>query len=259
MELTEIRRRASDIDWFHSFEIVPGVRTAGYYDPLIHVQRGRFPGSFTGKSVLDIGSWDGYYAFDAERRGAARVLATDSWAWQGRSPLPYRPGDPTPRFGSKRGFDLVHEARDSKVESREIDVMDLAPDAMGTFDVVLFLGVLYHLPHMFLGIQRVASVCDELLILETETDMLLSRRPAAAFYPSGELGGDESNWWAPNLQALTGMLRAAGFTDVVFVWAPSLAHRFAGSWGKQLLSGNHVPLRTALNQSRTILHARKSP
>jgi tRNA (mo5U34)-methyltransferase len=259
VDLAEIQRRADDIDWFHSFEIVPGVRTKGYYNPSLQVKRGRFPESFAGKSVIDIGSWDGYCAFEAERRGAARVLATDSWAWQGRSPLPHRPGDPTPRFGSKRGFDLVHEARNSKVESREIDAMDLAPEAVGTFDVVLFLGVLYHLPHIFLGIQRVASVCDELLILETETDMLLSRRPAVAFYPSGELGGDESNWWAPNLQALTGMLMVAGFKNVEFVWAPSLAHRFVGSWGKQLLKGNRVPLRTALNQSRTILHARKSP
>lgn len=257
MDTAEIRRRAEEIDWFHSFEIVPGVRTKGVYDPSIHLRRGRFPASFAGKSVLDIGSWDGYYAYEAERRSADRVLATDSWAWHGRSPLPYRPGDPAPRFGSKRGFDLVHEARNSKVESREIDVMDLAPDVVGTFDVVFFLGVLYHLPHIFLSIEKVASVCDELLILETETDMLLSRRPAVAFYPSGELGGDESNWWAPNLRALTGMLIAAGFKDVEFVWAPGLAHRFAGSWGKQLLQGNHIPLRTALNQSRTIVHARK--
>jgi tRNA (mo5U34)-methyltransferase len=256
LDTTTLQNRVDEIDWFHSMNIAPGVRSKGHYDPSIHFDRAQFPTNLTGKSVLDIGAWDGFYSFEAERRGASRVLATDSWAWQGRSPLPFREGDPTPRFGSKRGFDLVHEVRDSKVESMEIDVMDLSPEKVGTFDVVCFLGVLYHLPHMFLAIEKVASVCDGLLILETQTDMLLSRRPSAAFYPGDDLRGDESNWWAPNLPGLSGMLRAAGFTDIEFKWAPGLVHR-AGSWAKQARSGNRKPLLTSLSQSRTMLHARK--
>lgn len=256
MDSEEVRRRAAEIDWFQSYEIVPSVMTHGVYEPSVHAFRGGFPDHFTGKSVLEVGSWDGFYSFEAEARGADRVVATDSWAWQGRSPLPFRPGDPTPRFGSKQGFDLVHEARNSKVESVEVDVMDLGPDDVGTFDVVLFFGVLYHLPNPNLGIERVASVCDDLLILETQTDMLLTRRPAAAFYPGAELRGDESNWWGPNLAALTGMLRSAGFPKVEVMWAPGLIHRIGG-WAKKYRTPDRRSFLWSLASSRTIVHARK--
>lgn len=256
MQTSEIRRRANEIDWFHSMEIVPGVRTTGVYDPSLHAERAQIPQDLRGKSVLDIGSWDGYYAFEAERRGAARVVATDSWAWQGRSPLPFRPGDSTPRFGSKQGFELVHEARDSKVESIEVDVMDLSPDVIGTFDVVLFFGVLYHLPNPYLGLETVAAVCDGLLILETESDMLLSRRPAAAFYAGDELRGDDSNWWGLNVAAIEGMLRSVGFREIEPVWAPNLLHR-AGGWYRRRGTPDHKPLSWALSSSRTMIHARR--
>lgn len=249
--------RVEAIDWFHSFEIVPGVRSSGVYDPSLHVSRAEFPASYAGRSVLDIGSWDGYYAFEAERRGAARVLATDSWAWQGRSPLPLRPGDPTPRFGSKRGFDLVRELRGSAVESAEIDVMDLSPERVGTFDIVQFLGVLYHLPHPNLALERVASVCDDLLILETQTDLMMLRRPAAAFYAAGELRGDTSNWWGPNLAALIGMVRAAGFSSVRVTWSPGPLHRVA-SWARRIRSDERPTFWSALNQGRAMLHARRN-
>jgi len=256
METSEVRRRAAEIDWFHSMEIVPGVRTNGVYDPSIHIERARIPVDLSGKSVLDLGSWDGFYAFEAERRGASRVVATDSWAWQGRSPLPFRPGDPTPRFGSKRGFELVHEARGSGVESIEIDVMDLDPDVLGTFDVVFFFGILYHLPNPYLGMEKVASVCDGLLILETQSDMLLTRRPAAAFYPGDELRGDPSNWWGLNVAALTGMLRSVGFTTAEPVWAPNLLHR-AGGWFRRRGTADHQSLMWALSSSRAMIHARR--
>lgn len=78
-----------------------------------------------------------------------------------------------------------------------MDVYDLSPEKVGVFDVVLFLGVLYHLSHPLLGLERVASVTGDLLIPETHVDLLDHRRPAMAFYPGGKLGGDVTNWWGP--------------------------------------------------------------
>jgi tRNA (mo5U34)-methyltransferase len=151
--------------------------------------------------VLDIGAYDGYFSFAAERLGAKRVLATDSWAW-GDAPS-----------GSMANFNLAREALGSNVEDRYVDVMDLSPHDLGTFDVVLFLGVLYHLRHPLLALERVAAVAGEALILETLVDMPFVRRPAAAFYPADEINRDATNWWGPNVAAVLAMLRVVGFTD----------------------------------------------
>ena len=141
------------------------------------------PASLAGRTVLDIGAWDGFFSFEAERRGAARVVATDHYSWHGGG------------WGSKAGFELARTTLGSRVEDVDIDVMDLSPERVGAFDVVLFLGVLYHLPHPLLALERVASVSRDLLILETVVDMVGVRRPAMAFYPGRELNGDPTNWW----------------------------------------------------------------
>ena len=131
--------------------------------------------------MLDIGAWDGFFSFEAERRGAARVVAADYYAWHGIGWGTHQ---------GKAGFTLARECLASRVEDLDIDVMDLSPERVGTFDVVLFLGVLYHLRHPLLALERIASVTRELLIVETAVDMVGVRRPAVAFYPERELGDD---------------------------------------------------------------------
>jgi len=108
-------------------------RTPGVYDPRRTVQRLGIPGDLAGLTVLDVGSWDGFYAFEAERRGASRVVATDSFCWGG------------PGWGSKAGFEYAHSFLGSSVESVECEPYELHETADSGFDVVLFLGVLYHL------------------------------------------------------------------------------------------------------------------
>jgi tRNA (mo5U34)-methyltransferase len=102
-----------------------------------------------------------------------------------------------------------------------MDVYDLSPEKVGVFDVVLFLGVFYHLSHPLLGLERVASVTGDLLIPETHEDLLDHRRPAMAFYPGGELGYDVTNWWGPNGPALLGLLRTVGFQRLKVVNPPT--------------------------------------
>ncbi len=161
--------------------------------------------------MLDVGAWDGFFSFEAERRGAERVLATDSFCWGGGG------------WGTKDGFDLARRALDSKVEDHEIDVLDLSPETVGTFDVVLMLGILYHMKHPLLALEKVRSVTKERLIMSTFVDMTWWPKPAAAFYEGSEANRDPTNWWGPNPAAVVGMLRAAGFERVEIVDRPTLA------------------------------------
>lgn len=257
-ESDELRSRVEQIDWFHSYEIAPGIVSPGVYQPQIHLDRGCLPEDLTGRSVLDIGAWDGFFSFEAERRGAARVVAADSWAWQGRSKLLPKPGSSEPAFGSKRGFELVHELRDSKVESVEVEVMDLDPAVIGTFDVVLLLGVLYHLPHPLLALEKVASVVADggMVIVETVIDQMFTRRPAAAFYPGNDLNADDSNYWGTNLACNLGMLRVAGFDRAETHWHTRFPTR-VGHFAKQMVKGNRLPFVQAMNTGRGVFYGYK--
>ncbi len=189
------------INFFHSFDR-DGLRVKGLAP--VELLRGLadivFKVPVEGKTVLDIGAWDGYYSFEAEKRGAARVLATDHFCWSG------------PGWGTKAGFDYVHDALHSKVESRDVDVFDLDPRALGTFDVVLFLGVLYHLTDPFGGLKRAADMTNECLVVETHSDMNDLQEPVMRYYLGPELNGDGSNFWGPNAPCVEAMLRELGFT-----------------------------------------------
>jgi tRNA (mo5U34)-methyltransferase len=242
MDADALRAEVNAVTWWHTIDLGNGVVTPGRDEtparlPLLHLP------PLAGKTVLDIGAWDGFYSFAAERLGAARVVATDEYAWQ--------------RLGTGRqGFDLAHRALDSKVEPVEIDVMDLAPEKLGgTFNVVLFLGVLYHLRDPLAALDRVANVTGDLLVMETHVDMLGTRKPAAAFYPKQELYGDDTNWWGPNLPAVLGMLRATGFRDPKVVHLTPRRQRISNALGSRLFKGRP---RHRYSHGRVVVHARRA-
>lgn len=208
MTVPNLRQRVESLRWYHTIDLGYGVVTPGIDDTSQRLARIDLPANLEGKTVLDVGAWDGFFSFEAERRGASRVVATDYYAWHGQG------------WGTGKGkapFELAREARGSTVEDVDIDVSDLSPDRLGLFDVVLFLGVLYHLPNPLLGLEKVASVTRELLIVETVVDLVGFRRPAAAFYPNRELNNDPTNWWGPNHAAVCGMLQSVGFSNVKVV------------------------------------------
>jgi len=204
-EVDELRRRVAEVRWFHTIDLGDGVITPGEDDTPAKLRTLHLPQDLTGISVLDIGAWDGFFSFEAERRGAARILATDDFCWGGDG------------WGTKAGFDLAHRALGSKVESKEIGVLDLSPETVGMFDVVFFLGVLYHMPHPLLALERVAAVTGRQLILETGVDMAWFRKPLIAFYPGAEAAGDPTNWCGPNPAAVVAMLKVVGFRRVQVV------------------------------------------
>ena len=241
----ELREAAGHIRWYHSMDLGHGVVTQGYNDPRANLNRLHLPPRLDGISVLDIGAWDGFYSFEAERRGAKRVLATDHFCWSG------------PGWGTKAGFDLAHRALGSKVESLDIDVMDLAPERVGTFDLVLLLGVLYHLRHPLLALERVSSITGRQLILETHVDMLFSSRPACALYPGAELNRDITNWFGPNPAAVIAMLRDVGFRRVETVWRPAAFPLRLARTIKEAATRREPFQLARINQSRCVVHAWK--
>jgi tRNA (mo5U34)-methyltransferase len=199
-----MREHDPKIQFFHSFHD-PDIRGLVPYEVLKPRADRIFDGRVQGRSVLDIGAWDGFFSFEAETRGAASVLATDHFCWSG------------PGWGTKDGFDLVHESRKSRVQSRDIAVADLSQDKVGTHDLVLFLGVLYHLKDPLVGLERAASVCHGQLVVETAGALYEVPDPAMRFYLGAELGGDGTNFFAPNKPCLTNMLREVGFSTVEYL------------------------------------------
>ncbi len=193
-----------EINWWHSIDLGNGITTPGRADSRQHLVQVSLPRTLQGLSVLDIGAWDGFYSFECERRGAKRVVALDTPVWK------------SPAIG-KGGFELARRVLGSKVEDVELEVLEISPERVGVFDLVLFLGVLYHMPHPLLALERVASVASKQLILETHVDMNEHDRPVLAFYPGDECANDGSNWFGPNRAAVEAMLRVVGFRKVELV------------------------------------------
>ena len=194
--------RINSRKWFHSIDLGGGLITPGLDNSQEKLPALGIPTRLDGKSVLDIGAWDGFFSFESERRGASRVMATDGICWSNAD------------IADKGGFNLAKEALNSKVEEHLSTVEALSKEIIGTFDLVLFLGVLYHAPDPLGYLKIVRSLCTEMSIIETHVDLLDIDRPALAYYPSTALGGDGSNFFGPNEAAVEGMCMDAGFRRV---------------------------------------------
>ncbi len=191
--------------WFHTFDFTNGVSNAGRDPSAKKLGAIAMPERLDGLSVLDIGACDGYFSFQAEARGAARVVASDHYLWTAPN---------SPFYGN---FRYMRTILGSNVEELIIPVEEISPERVGQFDVVLFLGVLYHAPNMIAYLQRVRSVTRRMAIVETLVDLLDVPVPAAAFYPPESVNADSSNFWGPNTACVEHMLKRTGFSNTTFV------------------------------------------
>jgi tRNA (mo5U34)-methyltransferase len=208
----ELFARAQAFYWFHSIDLGNGVVTPGSKSvELLRAEADAIfgPLDLRGKSVLDIGAWNGNFSFEAKRRQAARVLATDHHCW-------------TQEVKGRDTFHLAKEALKLDIDELDIDVPELTPDRVGEFDVVLFLGVFYHLVDPIQALRNVAALTREVAVVESHLDLADVPRPAMVFYPGSELNNDSTNWWGPNRQCLEALLRLVGFARIAYQPHPTV-------------------------------------
>jgi tRNA (mo5U34)-methyltransferase len=224
---SSLQARVDQHFWFHSIDLGNGLITPGQKSPdLLRREADAIfgPLDLRGKSVLDVGAWNGFFSFEAKRRHAARVLAIDHFCWG-------------PAFNGKPTFDLARAALNLEVEDLYLDVLDLTRDRVGEFDVVLFLGVFYHLVDPIKALQRLAAIARQVMVVETYLDLRALRRPAMVFYPGAELANDAGNWWGPNRRCMEALLRLVGFERVVHKPHP-VHHRRRGIFHAYKASGS---------------------
>jgi tRNA (mo5U34)-methyltransferase len=211
-----LRDEVSALHWYHTLELPDGIVTPGEYDLRPAVARMSFPDSLEGKRCLDVGTQDGFWAFEMERRGAAEVVAIDvSSVSQYDFALP--PSDVSPALieslGAERrtGFEVAHRALGSRVLHRERSVYDLDAAVDGTFDFATLGTLLTHLRDPVGALQALHGVLRGELLCNEAVSLTLSamhpRRPTARML---ELGGAPF-WWLPNVKALRRWLDVAGF------------------------------------------------
>lgn len=191
---------------FHQIDFGNGILSPGAIkaSKIKRMEKAIFgPLGVAGKSVLDIGCWHGAYSIAATRLGAARVLATDHYVWN------EGPGD-------RRSFELARSHLAPTVEDLDIPVEELSESRVGRFDIVLFLGVFYHLRHPFATLERITGLATEVFVVESRLTQRFNPRRVMEFHPGTSLEGDPTNWWTPNRPCMEALLGDLGFTQIRF-------------------------------------------
>jgi tRNA (mo5U34)-methyltransferase len=215
-ELTELRRKvAAKPFWYHRIELPGGIVTPGWAP--VKAEAYRIPDDLTGKRVLDVGAWDGYWTFQALQRGARQVVAIDDFS------------DYLGTLADRReweNFDLCRSALgydQERCQRISMSAYDVTPAQLGKFDVVFFFGTIYHLRHPLLALDRLSAVCtDEMFVESAICDEYSPYRGGygkgydgeqmiAEFYPTNEYAGNVTNWWVPTLYCLSHMVLSSGF------------------------------------------------
>ena len=229
-------RVAAHPGWYHTIDLGAGVHTPGAYD-LRPFAAQAVPADLSGKRCLDVGTFDGFWAFELEARGPAEVFALDlPDISQADTPPNTREQvmaqrDESVAWGS--GFKLAAEARGSQVRRIEGNVYDLEADWMGgPVDLVLCGTILQHLRDPVAALERMRDVLGpggELLMVETYSLPLTRRwrrRAVGEFRPA--VPGSLYTWWVPNLATLSAWGLAAGLEPT---GAPALHYTPVGGTG----------------------------
>jgi tRNA (mo5U34)-methyltransferase len=236
LEGRAIIERIAEQEWYHSIDLGHGVITPGFVDHRDQLPYYALPASMEGMRVLDVATFDGFWAFEFERRGA-EVVAADVASWSDvdvpRVMLPYAAD-----FGLDRatgsGFRLAHEILGSNVRRIECSVYDLDPAEIGTFDLVFISDLLVHLRDPQLAVERAFSVCrGEVIVADVYTPKLegLGDVPLAVFTAPSE------TWWLPNIPTLRAVMRTAGFESIDEISRFTLEARADDTINKVVLRG----------------------
>ncbi len=220
MPASELQAKVDAFDfWYHRIELPDGIVTPGWAP--ISADMYDIPDNLTGKRVLDVGAWDGYWTFEALKRGAAEVVAIDDFSDHLGLNVTRTAWDT---------FDLCRDAigySEAVCKRQEITVYDITPEEFGIFDVVFCFGALYHLRYPLLALDKLSAVCTGSIFIESAILDDYSpykgglnfgypgQQMVMEFYPGKNYGDNDSNWWAPTLNCLSNMVAAAGFKNIM--------------------------------------------
>jgi tRNA (mo5U34)-methyltransferase len=205
--------------WYHTIDLPGGSHTSGWFDCRRAPQEVEWPAELKGGRCLDVGTFDGFWAFELERRGAGEVVALDvddpadlDWSYDDRERGPELVRD----WGSERGPGFTEAARLVGSSAKRIgrSVYDLDPNDVGQFDVVFCGALLLHLADPVRALEAMRTVCaGELVLVEHLDPYLELTAPRVA---SARFAPDWDQWWRANSPGFTHMVERAGF-DITWV------------------------------------------
>ena len=213
--MVELLERAREQTWYHTLELPGGEVTPGIFDLRPYIAGYGIPERLDGMRVLEVGTWDGFWAFELERRGA-EVVALDLDDERDLDWPPRRRPTEFPDEPRGKGFALARELLGSAVDRRDLSIYDATPDELGgQFDLVFCGSVLIHLRDQLLALQRMAELTmpGGLLISAEEYDRLASLVP----FPVSRYRADRESavvFWLPGIKTWARMLWTAGYDDV---------------------------------------------
>jgi len=229
----EVRARVAAIPhWYHPIEVRPGIVTPGANDAPTVLEALDLPADCRGLRALDLGTRDGFFAFELERRGA-EVVAVDYMA------------------KTDTGFALAAELLGSRVTYLQQNLYAIDAGALGTFDIVLFLGLLYHLPDPLGALRIVRDLTRQRMYLESlviDLGGAMDELPLMRFFAGASWAGDPTNYWGPNVRCIEDMLgeteferrRTVRLGDRA-VFACEAASRPAAAYYLQIARGGRLP------------------
>jgi tRNA (mo5U34)-methyltransferase len=209
----ELARTVASIEWYHTLDLGHGVITPGWLDHRAVVGKVPLPGSLAGRRCLDVGTFNGFWAFEMERRGAAEVVAVDvldprRWDWPAGSDAATVEAIGR-RMAHGEGFEIARAALSSGVRRVQRSVYDLDRRELGRFDLAYVGSLLVHLRDPVGALERVRAVAAEVVVVDGVDLVQTLRHPRT---PLARLDGrGRPWWWYPNLAGLARLVEAAGF------------------------------------------------
>ncbi|MBV8980807.1 MAG: hypothetical protein JO086_07890 [Acidimicrobiia bacterium] len=241
-----LRARVAAVPWYHTIELPGGVVTPGEYDLRPTLAKVPLPESLHGMRCLDVGTHDGFWAFEMERRGAAAVTAIDvadpadldwpvavpAFSAEAREELARRWG----------AFTVARDALGSAVERVDISVYDLVPERVGSFEFAFFGTLLHHLRDPVGALAAVRRVVDGRLLVcavfSVSKTVLYPSSPVVELFE-----GQQPFWNYPNIAGLRRQMESAGWR-VVGAGRPFLERFGSGPrWPGRLPGWRNVPRR----------------
>jgi len=208
----DLLEKARQRSWYHSIELADGYVTPGWFDLRPFVEHYGLPLDMAGMRALEVGTWDGFWAFEMERRGAD-VVALDL---ESESDLDWPPRRRPATWSAERrgdGFRLAKEIRGSQVERVEMSIYRATAEELGSFDLIFCGSVLLHLRDQLLALERIANLCRGTFISAEEYDRPSSLVP----FPVSRYHADRDKavvFWLPAIRTWRRMIWSAGFDRV---------------------------------------------